>query len=75
MSSQTDLARVFKIIDTLSAKVKAQTENYVDMNVVGRALNVVAEPGRRLKRGFSWFAVIIAIIYAVYIFYGMFSVR
>lgn len=53
--------RLFGIIDTVGAKTLTQTDRYVDDRVGTFAANVVAPPGKRLKRSAGAVAIIIFI--------------
>ena len=42
--------RVFRIIELVGAKAVKQSSNYADDRVADRSANVIAPPGRRLRR-------------------------
>ncbi len=50
--------RMRGIVATVGAKALRQTARYADERVGDRMRNVVAEPGRRLKRRTNWIAII-----------------
>lgn len=59
--------KIFAIISTVGNKAVSQTDYYADDRVGNRSLDVVAEPGRRLRRGITWQAILVLIAYAVYV--------
>lgn len=56
--------RLFRIVDTLGSKTVQRTDRYADERVGDRSLDVVAPQGRRLKRGISIGAIVIAVTVA-----------
>ena len=67
-TNPTIMYQLLTIINTVGMKMYRQTDYYADERVGDRANNVVAQSGRRLKRGVNWFVVIvIIIIFAVWI--------
>ena len=65
-SDKKILDRVAAIVSVVGGKVLSQTDRYADANVGDRSQNIVAPSGRRLRRGISWFAiVVIVLIFAV----------
>ncbi|MDB5186742.1 MAG: hypothetical protein JWM07_214 [Candidatus Saccharibacteria bacterium] len=46
--------KITKIVATVGEKTIDRTDYYADERVGNRRLNVVAEPGKRLRRGISW---------------------
>ncbi|GAA3596599.1 hypothetical protein GCM10022198_20670 [Klugiella xanthotipulae] len=44
--------RMWQVLDTVGAKTLRQTHRYADERVPDRSLNVVAPPGRRLRRSY-----------------------
>ena len=54
------LTRLFAIIDTVGAKAIGQSERYADDRGGGRAMDMVAPAGQRLRRGWPVFAIIAA---------------
>jgi len=65
------MQRIFAILEKLGEKVRNQTQNYTDSNVLVEAPAAtetgisVAPQGRRLRRRFSYITVIILILYAL----------
>lgn len=51
LTSQNTYEMFVGAINGISRKLKSQSRNYADSRVGNRTLNVVAEPGRRLKSG------------------------
>lgn len=52
--------RIMAIIMTVGAKTISQTDYYADERVGNRTIDVVAEGGRRLRRGIPWSVVAVA---------------
>lgn len=67
LTSEKQLRTLLGAIDRIAAELKHQTKRYADERVDGREINIVAEKGRRLKRGISLSAVALIIIFIVYI--------
>lgn len=57
------LEAIFKLIATLGGEFSDNTQRYADERVGDKTVNMIAEPGRRLKRGISWISVVVIIIY------------
>jgi hypothetical protein len=55
--------RVFEIITTIGKKTFSQTDYYADEKVGNRSLDVVAEPGRRLRQGVPWYVVAFTVLW------------
>ncbi|MBC7869088.1 hypothetical protein H7X69_02840 [Candidatus Saccharibacteria bacterium] len=61
------LERLFKIIATVGKKTVTQTDRYADERTGEMVVqNIVAQPGRRLKRKTGWFLTALTIIYVSY---------
>lgn len=54
--------RLFRIVETVGSKTVQRTDRYADERVGDRSLDVVAPQGRRLKRGISVGAIVIAVV-------------
>jgi hypothetical protein len=59
--------RFAAIVQTVGAKTLRQTTNHADERVGDRTVNVVAEPGRRLKRRFPLVAAIVVGLLFLYV--------
>lgn len=57
------MVSIFKIIQTIGGEFSENTERYADERVGSKDLNMVAEPGRRLKKSVSWVSVAVIILY------------
>lgn len=57
----TTWQRIMAIIMTIGAKTISQTDYYADERIGNRALDEVADGGRRLRRGVPWSVVAVAI--------------
>jgi hypothetical protein len=64
LTDATLVRRLFRIVDTVGAKTLDRIERYAD-DRAGSAAGVVAPPGRRLRRGFSWVAVAFVAVFAI----------
>ena len=53
--------RLFRIIDVVGAKTLRQTSRYVDDRIGAFAPNVVAEPGRRLKKRLPTYVIVLLV--------------
>lgn len=61
-----EFGSVFGLAASLSKELNEQTDYYADEKIGNRTVNIVAEPGRRLKKSFSWGLVLVALIYILY---------
>lgn len=68
------MQRIFEIIDKIGAKTLSQTDKYADESVGNRSSDVVAMPGRRLKKRFRWVIIIFLIFIAIIIFKSIFEI-
>lgn len=59
------LTSIFKIIQTVGGEFSENTERYADERVGNKDLNMVAEPGRRLKKGISWVSMAAIAVYII----------
>lgn len=67
LENQPTIEAIFHLISVLGGEVQENTTRYADVNVGNRQANIVAEPGRRLKRTISWISLIFFIVWIVYI--------
>ena len=54
--------QLLTIINTVGMKLYRQTDYYADERVGNRAIDTVAQGGRRLKHGINWFVIIVFIV-------------
>jgi hypothetical protein len=66
LQQQQVVEQIFRLITMLGAEVQENTARYADAAMGNRAANIVAEPGRRLKRAFSWVAAVIFILWTAF---------
>lgn len=57
--------RIFAIITNVGQKTISQTDYYADERVGDRSVDVVAEPGRRLRQGLSWQVIVFAVLFII----------
>ena len=69
LSSEQDLKEVLKSVNVISSELRNQTKRYQDERALGSQPFVVAEQGRRLKRGVNW--MVIGIVLVVFAFNGL----
>jgi hypothetical protein len=60
------LTSIFKLIDNIGGEFSENTQRYADERIGDRSFNMVAEPGRRLKRSISWVSVAGVAIYIIF---------
>lgn len=60
------LQSIFKLIANLGGEFSDNTQRYADERVGDKNINMVAAPGRRLKRGISWITVVAVIVYIAF---------
>lgn len=69
-----EMKRIFEIIDKIGAKTLSQTDKYADESVGNRSSDIVAMPGRRLKKRFGWIIIIFLIFIAIIMVKTMFEI-
>jgi hypothetical protein len=57
--------RIFDIIRNVGQKTISQTDYYADERIGDRTQDIVAEPGRRLRRGLSWYTIVLVVIWVL----------
>jgi hypothetical protein len=67
LTKEQQLRPLLHIIDTIAGELKDQSKRYADERVGDRTMNIVAEPGRRLKSKLGWGAILTIILFVVYI--------
>lgn len=72
LDSETKLRTLLGIIEKIGSELRDQSNYYADERVGDRAMNIVAEPGRRLKSGVGAGAIAIIVIFAVYFVFIVF---
>ncbi len=68
LTSREQFEKLFHIFNTIGTKVERQTDYYADERINDRTMNVVAQPGRRLKKSLSIQAVIVFLVIAYYLY-------
>ena len=57
--------RIADIITKVGQKTITQTDYYADERVGDRSQDSIAEPGKRLRKGLSWYVIIFAVLWAL----------
>lgn len=65
LEAQEAVQRIFELVSSIGAEFQENTQRYADANVGNRAANVVADPGKRLKKSWPWVAIIVIVVYVV----------
>lgn len=65
LHSQEYLTMILGVIDRISTEIHDQTDYYADERVGDRAVNLIAEPGRRLTSNVSVVAIVIFVVFAI----------
>jgi hypothetical protein len=68
LDNEVALRAIFDLIPLMGKEFEENTQRYADATIGDRAANMVAVPGRRLKRTFSWVGIIFVIIYLIFLF-------
>ncbi len=63
--------RLLRIVDTIGAKTLSQTDRYRDERVGDFQANIVAQPGRRLKRRIPAVAIVVTLLVVGYHFWSI----
>lgn len=66
LNSEARLAPLRSIVEEISSELRDQSNYYADDRVGDRSINIVAEPGRRLKSGVGVGAVVMFVIFILY---------
>jgi hypothetical protein len=61
---EDELTKLITILNTVSTEIIEQSDYYTDERVGDRAANVIAEPGRRLKKRAGIFGFILPTLYS-----------
>ncbi|MBC7746697.1 hypothetical protein H7Y40_01805 [Pedobacter sp.] len=66
LHQQTALQKLFTLTATIGKELNEQVDFYADERVGDRSVNIIAAPGRRLKKGFNWITIIIIVFVVLY---------
>jgi hypothetical protein len=66
LNSEAQLAPLRSIVEKIGSELRDQSHYYADERVGDRTMNIVAEPGRRLKSGVGIGAIVIFVIFILY---------
>lgn len=69
LENRATIEQIFKLISVLGAEVQENTVRYADANVGDRTNNLVAKPGRRLRRYPPWLVITLWAIWILFIFF------
>lgn len=65
LTSEPAWRKFLLLASHISPEFEAQTKRYADERTGDRGLNLIAEPGKRLKRGINWAAIIVAVAFVL----------
>jgi hypothetical protein len=74
LNSEIKLKMLLGIVEKIGSELRDQSHYYADERVGDRAMNIVAEPGRRLKSGVGIGAIVAFSIFILY-FVSIFFIR
>lgn len=63
LQSQEAVQRIFELIRSIGGEFHENTIRYADANIGDRRANIVADPGKRLKKSWPWVAIIVIVVY------------
>lgn len=66
LNSEAQLAPLRSIVEKIGSELRDQSDYYADERVGDRTMNIVAEPGRRLKSGVGVGAIVMFVIFILY---------
>lgn len=66
LESEDEIKGLLAVLDKVSTELIDQADYYADERVADRSLDVIAEPGKRLKRRVPWIVIIAAVAIALY---------
>lgn len=72
LDSETQLSALLAIADKVGSELRDQSDYYTDERVGDRSVNIVAEPGRRLKRGINVGTVVVFVMVMLYFMLNIF---
>jgi hypothetical protein len=61
---------ILGVIDKISTEIHDQSDYYADERVGDRAVNLIAEPGRRLTSKFSVVAIVVFIVFTILVVFN-----
>ena len=67
LDSEAELSSLLRIIESIHSELHDQTKRYADERIGDRAIDIVAEPGRRLKRRISIGSIVALVLLVAYI--------
>lgn len=68
LEKKQTIEQIFKLVGVLGAEVLENSSRYADTNVGDRQANIVAEPGKRLKRNMTWVIIVLVFVFAFIMF-------
>lgn len=69
LENRTTIEQIFKLISVLGAEVQENTARYADTNIGDRASNLIAEPGRRLRKHPQWLVIVLWALWILFVFF------
>lgn len=73
LTVRSNIEQVLNVVDKIGTELRDQTEHYSDERTSSRSANVVAEPGRRLKKRWSAFQIVTSVAFTVFVLYVIIS--
>lgn len=73
LGQRSSVESIMAIIDKIGSELIAQTDRYADERVDNRAANIVAEPGRRLRKYLSLGQILIIVAALAFMLYTILS--
>lgn len=71
LGMQSKIEPLLSVIDRIGNELRDQTDRYRDERALSHAENVVAEPGRRLKKRMSTLQIIISVAVVLYVIFSL----
>ncbi len=68
---QTHLTDALSVLQTVSSEIVSQGDYYADEKVADRSMNIIAEPGRRLKSKIGIVSSIVVAAYTLYLIWNL----
>lgn len=69
LDKKEELERLLNLARRVGAELNEQTDYYSDERVGSRSANIIAEPGRTLKKGTSWVSLVL-LAFVLYMLFG-----
>jgi hypothetical protein len=70
LDKQAAIEHIFHLMQIVGDEVRENTRRYADARIGNRQANIIAEPGRRLKRSRAWFSLIFTLFMIGWLIYS-----